>query len=219
MLRRSLGIGSGKKAHKDNVGIRIGAPRRDDAVERSGDARPVERRIRRSPAALPEDGVAVLEELRLLRILQRDEGHRIASRGEHAPGESGDGVAVPADADRISEPEPRCFVDHGLLVATGGILPRRQKPGLPRCNGFGFNLRDRHGNGNRRPGVHQRKDKQPVGNINNAALSRLRPFIDPLLTHKRPGSSIPLLKMENDSGACRSIVCASPARSDWIASP
>ena len=79
-----------------------------DGLEQAGHAGAVERRVGGGARALVDDGVVVLEELRLLRVLERDEHHRVAAGGHHAPGQADHGVVVAADADAVAELRSRC---------------------------------------------------------------------------------------------------------------
>ncbi len=68
-------------------------------VQQARHAGTIERRIgRRCVAGSLQNGVVVLEELGLLGILERDEYHRVAARGHHAPRQANDGVIVTANA-------------------------------------------------------------------------------------------------------------------------
>ncbi len=62
------------------------------------------------------DGVVVLEELRLLGILERNEHHRVAAGGHHAPGQPDDGVLIAADGETITQFEAGGDVGHRLVV-------------------------------------------------------------------------------------------------------
>jgi hypothetical protein len=72
-----------------------------------------------------DDGVVVLEELRLLRVLERDEDHRVAAGGHHAPRQADHFVIVAADADAFAQLETGLDVGDGLVSgrAAGVVLP------------------------------------------------------------------------------------------------
>ena len=104
--------------HDRFVGVR-GQPQQDDVhvaaaglarlhrLEQSRHAGAVERRIGGGARALVDERVVVLEELHFLRVLERDEDHRVAARRHHAPGQADHRVLVAADADALVERETR----------------------------------------------------------------------------------------------------------------
>ena len=90
------------------------------------------RRVGRRARALVQDRVVVLQELRLLGVLQRDEDHRVAARGHHALGQAHHGVIVAPDADAVAELEAGAHVGHRLVVAARDVAAGHQVARLTR---------------------------------------------------------------------------------------
>jgi hypothetical protein len=105
-LGHLVGVGAGAQAHQHGVdGVAAGL-RGVDRIQQPGHTGPVEGRVGRGARAVLYDGVVVLEELRLLRVLERDEHHRVAAGGHHAPRQPDHGVLVAADAHAVAQAKP-----------------------------------------------------------------------------------------------------------------
>ncbi len=112
---------AGLDAHQHGIDIVIGALRGDDGVKQPGHTGAVERRVLGGTAALLQDGLVVLQELRLLRILERNEHHRVAVGRDHAPRQPDHGVAIAADLQGVAQFEAAGDVGHRLVMAAGDL--------------------------------------------------------------------------------------------------
>jgi hypothetical protein len=136
-----------------------------DRVEQARDARAIERGIARGPRPLVHDGVVVLQELRLLRVLEGYEDHRVAARGHHPPRQSHHDVLVPANANPIPDCEPGAHIRHRFVVTAGHTPSGNQVPRLAR---LARHETDDHGAHVRPASANLHREIRHVGRLCNA---------------------------------------------------
>ena len=124
------GSAPSRNLHQHGVDVVVAGLRRLHRLQQARHAGAVQRRVGRGAGAVVDDGVVVLQELRLLRVLERDEHHRVAARRHHAPGQPDHGVVVAADAQRVAELEAGLHVGHRLVVVARDVAARHQETRL-----------------------------------------------------------------------------------------
>ena len=87
-----------RNLNKHCIDVVIGVLRSQDGIKQARHAGSIQDRIGNCAGTLVEDGVVILEKLGFLRILERDENHRVATRRHHPPGQANHAIVVAADA-------------------------------------------------------------------------------------------------------------------------
>ncbi len=152
-------------AHQHGVdGVAAGL-RRLDGVEQSGDAWTIERRIAGAAGALVDDGVVVFEELRLLRVLERDEDHRVAAGRHHPPRQTDHDVVVPANTNAVANREAGAHVRHRFVVTACHTPTGNQ---VERFTGLTRHEADDHGAHVRRAAADLHREVGHVGGLRDA---------------------------------------------------
>ena len=144
-LRDLFGVVPGPDAHQHSIHSGVAALRGDDRLQQSRHAGAVEEGVRLGASAALPDGVVVLEKLRCLRVLERDEYHGVAAGRDHAPCEPDHGVGVAPDLDALSQRQPAGDVGHGLVVAARDVAPCHQIGRPARCACLARRDADHHG--------------------------------------------------------------------------
>jgi len=104
-------------AHQDSIDAVIAGLRGIDRVEQARYTGAVEVGVGRIARPITDEGIVVLEELRLLGILEGNENHRVAARRDHTPGQSHHVVVVAANTDAAAQGEACFDIGNGLVVA------------------------------------------------------------------------------------------------------
>ena len=136
VLRHRFGRMALGHPHQHRIDVVVAGLRGIDRIQQARHAGAVERGIGGGAGALADDGVVVLEKLRFLGILERNEHHRVAAGGHHAPGQADHGVIVAADADAVAQCEAGFHVGHRLVMAAGDAPARHQIARLARLAGL-----------------------------------------------------------------------------------